>query len=123
MKAPAAATGMKFKFKMRLEKTVGKALKAEAAKAAKATKAEAIAKNIKKATAKETKKASAKDPKKDNANDGKEDRNEGQEVLDLLIENLDLVKRDPSNTGVSSKAIEHGIEKTFSNLSIDQDQV
>ena len=107
MKTPAAAPGMKFKFKMRLHKTVGKALKAEAAKAAKA------AKNIKK----------AKDPKKDNANDSKEDRNDAQGVMDLLIENLDLVTRDPSNNGVSSKAIEHGIEKTFSNLSIDQDQV
>ena len=117
MKAPAAAPGMKFKFKMRLHKTVGKALKAEAAKAAKA------AKNMKKAAAKDVKKAVSKDPKKDNANDSQEDRNDAQGVMDLLIENLDLVTRDPSNNGVSSKAIEHGIEKTFSNLSIDQDQV
>ena len=92
MKTPAAAPGMKFKFKMRLHKTVGKALKAEAAKATKA------AKNIKKAAAKDGKKA--KDPKKDDANDSKEDRNDAQGVLDSKVED--------------------SIEKTLSKLSIDQ---
>ena len=95
MKAPAATPAnnkIKFKFNMRLHKTTGKALKAELAKATKA------AKNIKKSIAKDGKKA--KDPKKDDANDSKEDRNDAQGVLDSKVEDC--------------------IEKTLSNLSIDQ---
>ena len=113
-RAPTAIPKTKFNMKIHLPVAAGKALKAEIA-AMKATKA--IAKDVKKAVAKDSKKAIDMDTKKDNFNDG----NEGQEVLDLYIENLDLVKRDPSNinTGVSSKAVSK-IEKTFSNLSMDQ---
>ena len=119
MKVPAAAPGIKFKFNMRLHKTVGKALKAELAaakKAKKATKAVAATPKIKfnmkihmspgeiaamkatKAVAKDGKKA--KDPKKDDANNSKKDRNDAQGVLDSKVEDC--------------------IEKTLSNLSIDQ---
>ena len=118
--AKAAATTPKIKFNMKIHMpaAAGKALKDRLA-AMKATKA--IAKDVKKAAAKET--------KKDNANDSKEGHNDAQGVLDLFIEELDLhnrglesVEMDPSNTntGVSSKAIEDLIEKTLSNLSIDQ---
>ena len=118
MKTCAAPAAPKVKFNMKIHLPAGEALKAKIA-AMKATKA--IAKDTKKAVAKDTKKQTAKDPKKDNANDGKEGRNDTEGVLDLYIENLDLVKRDPSNinTGVSSKAVSK-IEKTFSNLSMDQ---
>ena len=117
-RAATAIPKSKFNMKIHLPVAAGKALKAEIA-AMKATKA--IAKDTKKAVAKDTKKQTAKDPKKDNANDGKEGRNDTEGVLDLYIENLDLVKRDPSNIniGVSSKAVSK-IEKTFSNLSMDQ---
>ena len=121
-KAKAAATPkIKFSMKIHLPAAAGKALKAEIA-AKMATKAvakkatKAIVKDIKKAIAKETKKAIVEDPKKGNVNDSQEGRNEPESVLDLLIENLDLVKRDPSNTDVSTKAI----EKTFSNISLNQ---
>ena len=116
MKVPAAAPGIKFKFNMRLHKTVGKALKAELAAAKKANKAVAATPKIKfnmkihmspgeiaamkatKAVAKDGKKA--KDPKKDDANNSKKDRNDAQGVLDSKVEDC--------------------IEKTLSNLSIDQ---
>ena len=117
-----AATTPKIKFTMKIhmpatdEKALKAKIKAEIA-AMMATKA--IAKDFKKAAAKDVKKAIVKDPKKDNANDSQEGRND-EGVLDLYIENLDLVTRDPSNAGVSSKAIEDSIEKTLSNLSIDQ---
>ena len=118
-KAKAAATPkIKFSMKIHLPVAAGKALKTEIA-AKMATKAvakkatKAIVKDIKKAIAKETKKAIVKDPKKDNGDDGKEGRNDAQGVMDLYIENLDLVKREPSNT---DKAIEDWIE----NLSLDQ---
>ena len=131
-KAKAAATPkIKFSMKIHLPVAAGKALKTEIA-AKMATKAvakkatKAIVKDIKKAIAKETKKAIVKDPKRGNVDDSKEDRNEAQGVMDLYIENLDLVKREPSNinTGVSSKAVSN-IEKTFSNLSMgpSKDQV
>ena len=126
--AKAAATTPKIKFNMKIHMpaAAGKALKDRLA-AMKATKA--IAKDVKKAAAKDIKKAFAKETKKDNANDSKEGHNDAQGVLDLFIEELDLhnrglesVEMDPSNTntGVSSKAIEDLIEKTLSNLSIDQ---
>ena len=147
MKTCAAPAAPKVKFNMRIHMTPGKALKAQIAAmkatkaraataipktkfnmkihlpvaAGKALKAEIAAMKATKAIAKDTKKQTAKDPKKDNANDGKEGRNDTEGVLDLYIENLDLVKRDPSNIniGVSSKAVSK-IEKTFSNLSMDQ---
>ena len=112
-RAPTAIPKTKFNMKIHLPVAAGKALKAEIA-AMKATKA--IAKDTKKAVAKDTKKQTANDPKKDNANDGKEGRNDTEGVLDLYIENLDLVKRDPFNT---TKAVSK-IEKSFSNLSMDQ---
>ena len=115
-RATTAIPKTKFNMKIHLPVAAGKALKAEIA-AMKATKA--IAKDTKKAVAKDTKKQTAKDPKKDNANDGKEGRNDTEGVLDLYIENLDLVKRDPSNTSVSTKAMSK-IAKKLSNLSMDQ---
>ena len=125
MKACTAAAAPSIKFNMRIHMTAGKALKVRVA-AKKATKA--IAKDIKKAIAKDRKKDIAKDAKKDNANDSKEGHNEAQGVLDLYVEELDLynlglekVEMGPSNTNtsVSSKAMSK-IEKTLSNLSMDQ---
>ena len=134
MKAPAAApANTKIKFSMKIHGSAGKALKAQIA-AMKATKAtakdrkKALAKDIAYYLYKDTKKAIAKDIKKGITNDSKEDRNEAQGVLDIYIEELDLytrglekVETGPSNTntGVSSK-VEDWIEKTLSNLSIDQ---
>ena len=106
----ATTPKVKFSMKIHLPAADEKALKAKIM-------AEISAMKATKAIAKETKKAIVKDPKKDNVKDSTEGRNEPEGVLDLLIENLDLVTRDPSKTGVSSKAIEHGIEKKFSNLS------
>ena len=121
MKAPAAAPAnskIKFSMKIRLPAAAGKALKAK-------LKAEIATMKATKAT-----KAIVKDIK--------EGRYEGQGVLDLYIEELDLhnqgeesVEMGPSitNTGVIFKVddwiekIMSKIEKTFSNLSIDQDQV
>ena len=122
----ATTPKVKFSMKIHLPVAAGKALKTEIA-AKMATKAvakkatKAIVKDIKKAIAKETKKAIVKDPKRGNVDDSKEDRNEAQGVMDLYIENLDLVTRDPSNTDVSSKDVSK-IEKKFSNLSM-MDQV
>ena len=125
MKACTAAAAPSIKFNMRIHMTAGKALKVRVA-AKKATKA--FAKDIKKAMAKASKKDIAKDAKKDNANDSKEGHNEAQGVLDLYVEELDLynlglekVEMGPSNTNtsVSSKAMSK-IEKTLSNLSMDQ---
>ena len=126
MKACTAAAAPSIKFNMRIHMTAGKALKVRVA-AKKATKA--IAKDIKKAMAKEGKKAISKDAKKDNANDSKEGHNEAQGVLDLYVEELDLynlglekVEMGPSNTNtsVSSSKAMSKIEKTLSNLSMDQ---
>jgi hypothetical protein len=128
MKACTAAAAPSIKFNMRIHMTAGKALKVRVAakKATKATKA--FAKDIKKAMAKDGKKAMAKNTKKGNANDSKEGHNEAQGVLDLYVEELDLynlglekVEMGPSNTNtsVSSKAMSK-IEKTLSNLSMDQ---
>ena len=114
-KARAAATPkVKFSMKIHLPAAAEKALKAEIF--AKLT-TKAIAKDIEKAVTKDTKKQTAMDPKKETSQDGNEGRNEGQEVLDMLIENLDLVKRDPSNTGVSTKAMSK-IEKKLSDLQV-----
>ena len=120
-KARVAATPkIKFSMKFHLPAANGNALKAEIAAmtATKDTKAIA-AKKAAKAIAKNIEKVAAKEAKKDNAKDSKEGRNEPETVLDLLIENLDLVKRDPSNTNVSSKDVSK-IEKKLSNLFIDQ---
>ena len=105
----ATTPKVKFSMKIHLPAADEKAFKAKIM-------AEISAMKATKAIAKETKKAIVKDPKKGNVNDSQEGRNEPESVLDLLIENLDLVKRDPSNTDVSTKAI----EKTFSNISLDQ---
>ena len=112
----AAAPTTKFRFNMKIHETAGNDLVARLAakKAAKAT-----GKDIKKAVAKDTKKQTAMDPKKDSANGGKGGCNDEEGVLDMMIENLDLVKRDPSNTDVSSKDLSK-IENKLSNLFIDQ---
>ena len=110
----ATTPKVKFSMKIHLPAADEKALKAKIM-------AEISAMKATKAIAKETKKAIVKDPKKGNVNDSKEGRNEAQGVMDLYIENLDLVKREPSNTDVSSKDVSK-IEKKFSNLSV-MDQV
>jgi hypothetical protein len=120
-KARVAATPkIKFSMKIHLPAADGKALKAKIAAmtATKDTKTIA-AKKANKAVAKDTKKQTAMDPKKDSANGGKGGCNDEEGVLDMMIENLDLVKRDPSNTNVSSKDVSK-IEKKLSNLFIDQ---
>ena len=123
-KARVAATPkIKFSMKIHLPAADGNALKAKIAAmtATKDTKTIAAKKAIKanKAVAKDTKKQTAMDPKKDSANGGKGGCNDEEGVLDMMIENLDLVKRDPSNTNVSSKDVSK-IEKKLSNLFIDQ---
>ena len=112
MKAPAAApanTKIKFSMKIHLPAAAGKALKAK-------LKAEIATMKANKAT-----KAIAKDIK--------EGRYEGQGVLDLYIEELDLhnqgvasVKMSPSITKVDDwiEKIMSKIEKTFSNPLMDQ---
>ena len=112
MKAPAATpanTKIKFSMKIHLPAAAGKALKAK-------LKAEIATIKANKAT-----KAIAKDIK--------EGRYEGQGVLDLYIEELDLhnqgvesVKMSPSITKVDDwiEKIMSKIEKTFSNPLMDQ---